>query len=179
MRRIVPVVVLSTIVGVPSALAQQGGKSEAAGDAELTSRIKGALVDNDATQARRIHVSTRNGVVQLSGFVDSEEIQEAALLTARSVHGVKEVRNDLALRRDDHAQRPAVEDSVIAAKVRTKLARDADLPADSDVDVHVDNGVVQLSGFVASLDEKNRAWEAAVNVAGVKDVLDSIALEQR
>src|SRR5690606_11847290 len=41
-------------------------------DATLTAKVKAALVDNPTTAARRINVTTYSGVVQLSGFVNSD-----------------------------------------------------------------------------------------------------------
>lgn len=45
--------------------------------------MRAALVDDEARNAQQINVSIRNGVVQLTGFVDSEGMKEAALTTAR------------------------------------------------------------------------------------------------
>jgi hyperosmotically inducible protein len=160
----------------PAVLGQPQAADDRPGDAELTARVKAALVDDETTNARQVNVETRNGVVQLSGFVDSEEMSEAALTAAKSVRGVNEVRNDLVVRKDDRTAGRAVDDTVIAAKVRTELSKRAQLGSDSDVDVEVNNGVVQLSGFVTTAEEKTRAADIASNVDGVKDVHNSIAL---
>lgn len=71
----------------------------------------------------RFALATRNGVVQLSGFVDSVMEQEAALKTARSVPGVREVRNDLDLREADRSAEQAANDGVIEAKVKRRSPR--------------------------------------------------------
>lgn len=67
--------------------------------------MRAALVDDEATNAQQINVSIRNGVVQLTGFVDSfvdsGGMKEAALTTARSVRGVSGVRNGLIARQKD------------------------------------------------------------------------------
>ncbi|MDY6944860.1 MAG: BON domain-containing protein [Pseudomonadota bacterium] len=143
-------------------------------DTELTTKVKTALSGERAVKARDIEVQTREGVVQLSGFVDSEAAQTAAVMRARSVDGVQEVRNDLSIRTDRPAQEP-VSDTVIAARVRDSLGN-VRLAGDSDVNVEVSKGVVQLSGFVKSVEEKTRAADAASAVAGVRDVENHIAL---
>lgn len=145
-------------------------------DAAITARVKAALIDNEVVKARQIEVETRNGVVQLSGFVDSDDMQEAALRTARAVSGVKEVRNDLALRGGKRSEGKVVDDTVIAARVKAKLVDDGGLQSSNGVNVEVNNGVVQLSGFVTTLEEKNRAADMATTVEGVKDVRNNIAL---
>jgi hyperosmotically inducible protein len=170
--RALSILVLASMIAGP-ALAQ-----ERASDAALTARVKAALIDDEATKATQIQVETRNGVVQLSGFVDSVMAQEAALKTARSVPGVTVVRNDLDLRGTDRSANQAATDGVIEAKVKAQIAKDEGLAAADDVKVEVNGGIVQLSGFVASLKEKNRARDIAGEVSGVKDVRNNIALER-
>lgn len=148
---------------------------ESVSDAALTARVKAALAADSAVKARQIQVETRDGVVQLSGFVDSEDAQSAAVLRARSVDGMAEVRNDLSIRTDDRPAAEPVADTVIAARVRNRL-NDVELKEGSDVNVEVSDGVVQLSGFVMSVDEKARAGDVASTVAGVRDVENQIAL---
>lgn len=144
-------------------------------DAALTERVKTALASDSASTARDIEVATRDGVVQLSGFVDSEDQRTAALMRARSVPGVQEVRNDLSLRDDTRSANRPVADTVIAARVRDSL-KGAELSSDSDVNVEVSKGVVQLSGFVSTPQEKARAGDLASSVEGVRDVENQIAL---
>jgi hyperosmotically inducible protein len=144
-------------------------------DTVLTTKVKAALVGDRAVKARDIEVETKDGVVQLSGFVDSEDAKTAALMRARSVDGVAEVRNDLSIRTDDRPAQEPVADTVIAARVRDSLGN-VKLADKSDVNVEVSRGVVQLSGFVESVEEKARAGDAASAVAGVRDVENNIAL---
>ncbi len=67
-------------------------------DATLTARVKAALTDNPQTAARRINVTTYGGVVQLSGFVNSDEEKRKAGDVAGGVSGVQKVRNDLQVK---------------------------------------------------------------------------------
>jgi hypothetical protein len=96
------VLVLALAMASPMVLGQQADQAgDRPGDAELTKRVKAALIDDETTKARQSNVETRNGVVQLSGFVDSEEMKEAALTRAKSVPGIAEVRNDLVVRESE------------------------------------------------------------------------------
>lgn len=146
-------------------------------DARVTEQVKAALATDDTIDARSIEVQTRDGVVQLSGFVNSEDERSAALLRARGAPGVQEVRNDLSIREDDRPAGRPVADNVIAAKVRDSLT-EAELGEDSDVTVAVNEGVVQLSGFVTRSDQKARAGDLASAVEGVRDVENQIALTE-
>jgi osmotically-inducible protein OsmY len=67
-------------------------------DSVITGKVKAALVADSTTKAHQISVETFQGVVQLSGFVDSSEARSRAAQLAKQVDGVKNVKNDLELR---------------------------------------------------------------------------------
>lgn len=67
-------------------------------DSWITTKVKAAFVEDPTVSALGIKVDTFKGVVQLSGFANnSTEIQRAADI-ARSIKGVKEVKNDVRLK---------------------------------------------------------------------------------
>jgi hyperosmotically inducible protein len=68
---------------------------EVVDDTTLTAKVKAALIENPETKAHQINVAASNGTIQLSGFVDSAAAKSAATQVARSVGGVKSVRNEL------------------------------------------------------------------------------------
>ena len=139
--------------------------------------VKSALISNDQTKANQINVETSSGVVQLSGFVDSTVAKAAAETTALNVEGVKQVQNKLLIRTPDRSAGQTVDDTVITAKVKGEIANKAGLDTASDVNVEVNAGVVELSGFVATADEKVKAAEVARGINGVKDVRNNISLK--
>lgn len=66
-------------------------------DRTITDEVRTALASNPETQSSRIVVSTSDGVVQLAGFVNTEDERAAAGNVASSVQGVRHVDNDLRL----------------------------------------------------------------------------------
>jgi len=148
-------------------------------DAGTTARVKGALIANKATKATQISVNTQDGVVQLSGFVDSEAARQAAVATARNIGGVKEVHDRLLIRDAGRTGGQAIDDTVIAAKLKSELEGSAGLGIASDVVVEVNSGVVELSGFVPTFDQKTRAAEIARRISGVMDVKNNITVKTR
>ncbi|SPB18345.1 transporter [Caballeronia novacaledonica] len=83
----------------PAASANASGGSEiATDDAALAARVKAALVADPGLKALPMSVATYRGVVQLSGYVDSEVQIQKALAVARGVPGVQSVSNELHLR---------------------------------------------------------------------------------
>ena len=69
-----------------------------------------------------------------------------------------------------------VDDSVITTKVKSLLAAD-DFLKSFQISVETFKGVVQLSGFVNSRSDINRAVEVARGVKGVKSVKDDMRLK--
>jgi osmotically-inducible protein OsmY len=67
-------------------------------DSVITGEVKAALIADPTTKAHQISVETFKGVVQLSGFVDTAEARSRATQVAQQVDGVKQVKNELALR---------------------------------------------------------------------------------
>jgi osmotically-inducible protein OsmY len=69
-----------------------------------------------------------------------------------------------------------IEDSRTAVRVREALAAGTDYKYDS-IKVVAGNGVVQLSGFVNTIAQKNAAGEVASNIVGVKSVENNLAVK--
>jgi osmotically-inducible protein OsmY len=66
-------------------------------DAWITAATKTKLVADDAVSALDINVDTRNGVVTLFGTVESLQAKTAAEQDARSVSGVRDVKNEIEI----------------------------------------------------------------------------------
>jgi hyperosmotically inducible protein len=68
-------------------------------DGAITTKVKTALAGDPRTKAHQINIETREGVVQLSGFVDSSEAKSTAEELARAVDNVKSVDNELDVKK--------------------------------------------------------------------------------
>ena len=67
-------------------------------DSVITTKVKAAILDEPSLKVFQVNVKTYQGVVQLSGFVDSAQSVKKAGEVAGSVAGVKEVKNDLVVK---------------------------------------------------------------------------------
>ncbi len=67
-------------------------------DTVITTKVKAAIFDEPALKLLQINVKTFKGEVQLSGFVDSQASISKAGEVARSVNGVRSVKNDLIVK---------------------------------------------------------------------------------
>ena len=67
-------------------------------DAGITTAVKARFVDNSSVDAASIKVETLNGTVMLSGFAKSMNEKATAEQLAWKVGGVKQVKNEIAVR---------------------------------------------------------------------------------
>lgn len=67
-------------------------------DSVITTKVKAALFDELSLKTFQINVKTYRGVVQLSGFVESNDNVKKAGEVAGSIEGVVSVRNDLIVK---------------------------------------------------------------------------------
>ena len=194
-------------LGVPeqSASEQAGQKLDKAGesigqyidDSVITANVKAAIIDDPLLKATEIKVTTDNGLVRLSGVLDSQEKINKALEVAKNQENVKSVQNalalgvpgqsaaDLASQKLDEAKESIsdkmadadryMDDSAITGEVKAAIIDDPLLRA-SEIKVTTENGTVWLSGTLDSQDKINRALEVAKDQAGVKSVRNELTL---
>jgi osmotically-inducible protein OsmY len=67
-------------------------------DSVITTKVKAKLADDDFFKSFQISVETYKGIVQLSGFVNSQQAVNKAGEIVRTVQGVKSVKNDLIVK---------------------------------------------------------------------------------
>jgi hyperosmotically inducible protein len=67
-------------------------------DSYITTKVKAELASDSATPSRHISVKTKDGVVALTGTVDSADQKQKAEEDVRSVKGVKDVVNSLEVK---------------------------------------------------------------------------------
>ena len=173
-------VAVSALVLAPgcASTATSASTGEFIDDSVITTKVKTALVRDDATPGGAIKVETFKGTVQLSGFVDNAAQKTQAGVVAAKAEGVKNVINDVVISSTltKSSTGEFIDDSVITTKVKAALLRDDGTPGAS-VKVDTLKGVVQLSGFVDGAAQKTQAGIVAAKVPGVKDVLNNVIVK--
>jgi hyperosmotically inducible periplasmic protein len=167
-----------TLATACSATRTQKSAGEVIDDSVLTGKVKVALINDPITKAGQISVETFRGVVQLGGFVDTAGQKGQATTVARSVTGVKEVRNDLRVSAPQATAGQVLDDSTITASIKARLLEDSTTKA-HQINVETQSGVVQLLGFVGSSAVKARAGELAMAVDGVARVHNDLQIRHR
>lgn len=90
-------IALLSVVGCASTSKQEGA-GEYVDDAVITTKVKAAILREDTLKVAEINVETFKGVVQLSGFVNSQADINTAVKLASKTEGVKSVKNDMRLK---------------------------------------------------------------------------------
>jgi osmotically-inducible protein OsmY len=125
--------------------------------------VEQALLTDPATERWEIDVLVDDGVVTLSGTVDSMMEKDLSGRVAKGVAGIKKLNNNLLI--ESISNRP---DREIQAEIKKALRWDT-LVDDALIQIAVKDGEVKLKGTVGSAAEKERAWIKAW-VAGVDSV---------
>lgn len=123
----------------------------------------------------QIGVASNDGVITLSGVVDSYGQKMAAEKAAQRVYGVKVVASDLEVRLAGWA---AKNDTEIAEAVRNALKWNSAVNEDR-IEVKVDNGWVTLDGEVQWRYEKISAQHNVEGLVGVRGVTNTIRIKQK
>lgn len=69
-------------------------------DSNITAKVKAEFVKDPVVSALAVSVETFKGVVQLSGFVNTQEAKDRAEKIARGIRGVTSVANSLIVKAD-------------------------------------------------------------------------------
>ncbi len=83
------------VVGTQMAYAESAGAY--IDDATITAKLKAKLLEDQKLKALDIHVTTDNGVVDLTGTVDSSVQKADAERIAKDTDGVKDIKNEIAV----------------------------------------------------------------------------------
>jgi hyperosmotically inducible protein len=154
-------------------------------DTGVTTKVKAKLAAANDVPASKIEVSTHNGVVTLTGNVDSAETKERALQLARETKGVTDVVDMISVQtaegtgnapEPDRSMGERIDDAGITMKVKANLLDDPVVKG-LRIDVDTREGVVYLTGNVASENEKTQAIRVAKGTEGVREVQANLTIK--
>jgi hyperosmotically inducible protein len=146
-------------------------------DAVITSSIKKALLANSTVNSFDLQVETRNGVVQLSGFVNNQAQIAKALAIAHAVAGVKTVENGVTLKGSPSTVGTKIDDATVTGRVKTALLADTDIRS-FDISVVTFKGEVQLTGFVNNQSQIDLAARLTGETEGATSVKNELMLKR-
>ena len=150
-------------------------RTEARTDEQIQRDVLTELKWEPRVTPNEIGVAVKDGVVTLTGWVDSYLKKWAAEEAAHRVRGVKAVANDIEVRLPSSAERT---DADIAAAAVRALEWDAFVSVDK-LDVTVSKGWVTLKGDVEWQFQKEDAERVVRRLSGVRGVTNLIVVRPR
>ena len=164
-------------------------------DSWLTTKVQAQFFADDDIKARYITVTTRDGVVTLKGYVESDDVRRQALQIANNTDGVRQIQDQLLVGRPGTAgfEAPtpvatgggdpvvpvtptAIDDATIATSIQAQYFLESAVKG-RDITVGSKGGVVTLRGRVGSDYERAQALVLARTTEGVQRVEDGLTVD--
>jgi len=164
-----------------SVMAAWSSIKESSEDTATTTKVRTALKLSKHVSPFDIDVKTKQGAVNLTGQVPSEEVKAMAGVIAQDTSGVKELHNNLVV---DPGTRPnpeasrlteRVADLEIKSIIEDTLRKNPELK-DRPIELVVRERKVSLSGVVDTESQKNLAQQIAWGVQGVVAVANNLSV---
>ncbi len=155
-------------------------------DTGITTNVKAKFLADDLVKSSQLEVTTKDGVVTLTGNVDSEAAKSKALELAKATTGVKNVVDMISAKEASgggNAPEPArslgetITDAGITMSVKSQFLDDP-LVKGLKIDVDTRDGVVFLTGSIGSDAEMQKAIQLAKDTKGVRDVKPNLTLQK-
>ena len=145
-------------------------------DTVVSARVKSALMADPNINSYDFKVETRKGDVLLSGFVDNQTQLDQAVRITNAVEGVKSIQNNVALKGAETTLGIEVDDGIITGRVKAALLGEFGIQS-RDIAVVTRIDTVQLSGFVNSQQQIERAIAIVTAVRGVRSVSNEMKIK--
>lgn len=140
---------------------------------ELQKDVQDSIKWQPLLKAAEIGVTAKNGVVTLTGNVNSFTKKIEAEKAAKSVIGVRAVVEDIHVKMATSLEK---NDEDLATEILSSMKWDWSVPSDK-VQVKVENGWVTIDGGVEWNYQKEAARSCAANLIGVKGVTNNVTVK--
>jgi osmotically-inducible protein OsmY len=144
-------------------------------DSQIQQDVMDQLKWEPFLNASQIGVTVKNGIVTLSGQVDSYAIKVAAENAAKKIAGVKAIAEDIQIGVSPTYKRS---DADIAEAVLNALKWHSGVQEDK-IKIKVEDGYVRLEGEVEWEYQRNSARTAIENLTGVRSVINLITIKSK
>jgi len=152
---------------------------DTANDAWIDGKAETTLLFNGNLNSFDINTDVTDGVVTLTGKVDTDVDKALAEELIESLDGVEDVENMLTVMSNEKSDTAEImqtlRDSKVETVVKTRLLFESEVTG-TDIEVEVKDGVVMLNGKVDSDAERDLAVTIAKNTNDVKDVVNNLTI---
>lgn len=142
-------------------------------DSELKKDVQDELSWEPSIDETKIGVAVENGIVTLSGEIDSYGTKLATEKAAKRVYGVRAVVENITVK---HPSGFSKSDVDIAKSVLNALKWHSAIPVET-IMVKVEKGWVYLTGEVKWAFQRDSAAKAIMNLSGIKGISNNISIK--
>ncbi|HCE67530.1 MAG: transport-associated protein [Geobacteraceae bacterium GWC2_55_20] len=170
---------LPGVKSVDNRLEVKGTPPSANSDAWLVTKVKTTLLFHRSVSTAKTEVDVKDGIVTLRGTADNQAQKDLTTEYAKDVEGVKEVNNEMTVKKSLKSKRTAgekIDDASVTAQVKMTLLYHRSTSA-LNTKVETKRGVVTLTGKANSVAEFNLASKLVNDVRGVKSVKNLMSVE--
>jgi hyperosmotically inducible periplasmic protein len=154
--------------------------SDAASDVRMHLALEAKLAKSDELSAIAINTDVKDGIAHLKGDVQTDTQRQMATEVAKSVEGIRSVKNELRVTGEDPSfverVRDGAGDAALTARVKSRLLL-SENTSGLAINVDTDDDVVILSGEVESEAEAELAELIAANTVGVEEVRNNLRID--
>ncbi|MFA6549692.1 MAG: BON domain-containing protein [Candidatus Margulisiibacteriota bacterium] len=165
---------------VDNQLVVKSGQPAEKSDGWIAMKVKTMLLFHKNVSGMKTDVNVQDGIVTLSGQANSEAQKELTSEYTRDVDGVKDVKNDMTVKKDSKSTvekiTENVDDASITSQVKIALMFHRSTSA-INIKVVTNHGVVTVSGVAKNSAEKDLVEKLASDIHGVKKVKNEIMVE--
>jgi osmotically-inducible protein OsmY len=156
-------------------------------DAWITTKVKTALLFHRNVSATATTVTTKDGIVTLTGVASSQAAKELTTEYAKDIDNVKQVNNEMTVATalttgdDTTTAKPhttlgeKIDDASITAQVKSALLTHRSTSA-LHTGVSTTAGVVTLTGVAKNEAEKSLVTKLATDIEGVTSVINNMTI---
>lgn len=142
-------------------------------DEQLRRKVSAELEWDPSIPTCKVGVSVKNGIVTLTGHLDTYSEKSTIEKAVTRVQGVKAIAVEMDVKLEPDHKRS---DTEIAASIQSAFMWHAQIPADR-IQVKVEKGCVSLTGEVDWHYQRQSAEEAVRPIIGVVDIANYIRLK--
>lgn len=168
------------VIGSAATVGVMAGQNRSVGrgidDATASNEIKLRLLNHTTYKFAAVDVEVADGLVLLSGDVESPEARIEAERIAWGVNRITGVSNEIVVGKA-RGWRQAATDQVITARLRSRLIGARDIQS-INYNIETHNGVVYLMGIAQSGAELQRAAQEASTTPGVTRVVSYVRVPE-
>lgn len=168
------------VIGSAATVGVMAGQNRSVGrgidDATASNEIKLKLLNHTTFKFAAVDVEVADGMVLLSGDVESPEARIEAERIAWGVNRISGVSNEIVVGKA-RGWRQAANDQIITARLRSRLIGARDIQS-INYNIETHNGVVYLMGIAQSGEELQRAAQEASTTPGVSRVVSYVRVPE-